>query len=187
MRQLPEEWIDRQRGERLLPGRVRNIHGDYRVSPDVKFRHNLVESNSRTGEKYEGGLHLWGLCVYPYYSELTDLISGEPGQLGSWYVTADALSQGREYLEQVTNFHYAITIDPRKGKIGKWGPRSGRIPNDFWDCEIYAMAAAEMVVGNMGWEAAAWENWRRTQKQKSQTKESRRKRPAQQVEELGAR
>jgi phage terminase large subunit GpA-like protein len=187
MRQLPGNWIDRIRGDKLIPGRIRNIHGDVSVRPDVKFRHNLVESNSRTGEKYDGGLHLWGLCVYPYYSELTDMLSGEPGHLGSWYVTADCLSQGREYLEQVTNFCYSVIFDPKKGKKGKWGPKSGRTPVDFWDCEIYAMAAAEMVVGNMGWEAAAWENWRRTQKQKSQTKESRRKRPAQQVEELGAR
>lgn len=186
MRQLPEEWIDRQNGTKLQPGRIRNIHGDHSVRPDVRFRHNLVESNSRTGEKYEGGLHLWGICVYPYYSELTDLLSGEPGQLGSWYVTADCLSQGREYLEQVTNFHYAIEWDARKGKKGKWGPRSGRIPNDFWDCEIYAMAAAEMVVGNLGWEESAWEGWRKSVTQKRTERESRPARPANN-EEIGAR
>ena len=186
MRQLPEQWIDRMAGEKLLPGRVRNIHGDHNVRPDVRFRHNLVENNTRTGEKYEGGLHLWGLCVYPYYSDLTDLISGEPGHIGSWYVTADSLSQGREYLEQVTNFQYAITWDPRKGKKGKWGPRSGRIPVDFWDCEVYAMAAAEMVVGNMGWEEAAWEQWRQKQRQKQQDQAAKKK-PRRKAEELGAR
>lgn len=187
-KQLPEEWLDRMSGDKLLPGRLRNIRGDHKVSPDVRFRHNLVESNSRTGEKYEGGLHQWGICVYPYYSELTDMISGEPGQIGSWYVTADCLSQGREYLEQVTNFHYAITVDPRKGKIGKWVPRSGRIPIDFWDCEVYALAMAEMVVGNMGWEPAAWEQWKRGVQQKQVEKERRdfwqHPKP---VEEIGAR
>lgn len=187
MRQLPETWIDRQQGERLIPGRVRNVHGDHRVSPDVRFRHNLVESNSRTGEKYEGGLHLWGLCVYPYYSDLTDMISGEPGQIGSWYVTADCLSQGREYLEQVTNFHYSIVVDPRKGKKGVWGPRSGRLPVDFWDCEIYATAAAEMVVGSLGWDAAAWEQWRKTTLQRQESQETRARRPVEPVEEIGAR
>src|SRR5690606_35399193 len=79
MRQLPEDWIDRLDGDELRPGRVRAIQGSHQVRPDVRYRHNLVESNSRTGEKYEGGLHLWGLCVYPYYSDLTELISGEPG------------------------------------------------------------------------------------------------------------
>lgn len=189
MRQLPEEWLDRMNGKKLVPGRVRNIHGDTSVRPDVRFRHNLVESNSRTGEKYEGGLHLWGISVYPYYSELTDLISGEPGNIGSWYVTADCLSQGREYLEQVTNFNYSIKYDPRKGKKGFWGPRSGRIPYDFWDCEIYAMVAAEMVVGNLGWEASAWEQWRRTSLRTQRESQQRTKRVPREAEhdEIGAR
>lgn len=186
MRQLPEEWVDRMAGDRIIPGRVRNIRGDHNVRPDVRFRHNLVESNARTGEKYEGGLHLWGLSVYPYYSELTDMLSGSPGQLGSWYVTADCLAHGREYLEQVTNFHYTITIDPRKGKRGKWQPKSGRIPVDFWDCEIYAMAAAEMVVGNLGWDEAAWDKHLRTAAQRQKSK-SVRKRTRPPVEDIGAR
>lgn len=189
MRQLPEEWVDRQNGAQLVPGRIRNIRGDHTLRPDVRFRHNLVESNARTGEKYEGGLHLWGIYVYPFYSELTDLISGEPGQVGSWYVTSDCMTQGREYLEQVTNFQYSIVLDPRKGKKGKWGPRNGRVPVDFWDCEIYAAAMAEMVVGNMGWEAAAWEQWRRTIAEKNQQNESRaaaRRAPAHH-DEIGAR
>ena len=188
-RQLPEEWLDRMHGKKIIPGRLRNIRGDRTVRPDVRFRHNLVESNSRTGEKYEGGLHQWGIAVRPYYSELADMLSGEPGHTGSWYVTADCLSQGREYLEQVTNFHYAVTVDPRKGKKGDWVPRSGRIPVDFWDCEIYAMAAAEMVVGNMGWGEAAWEKWKRavaTNKKQERTSPSRR-RAAATASEIGAR
>lgn len=187
MRQLPEEWIDRQHGKKLIPGRVRNIRGDHHVRPDVRFRHNLVESDSRTGEKYEGGLHLWGICIYPYYSELTDCLAGESGHLGSWYVTSDCLARGREYLEQVTNFEYAITYDARKGKKGVWRPRQGRIPVDFWDCEIYAMAAAEMVVGNLGWEPAAWEGWRQKALTKTPTPDARRAPRRPPDEEIGAR
>ncbi len=159
MRHLPEDWVDRRAGGRIRPGRVRSIRGDHKVRPDVRFRHNLVETNVRTGEQYEGGLHLWGISVYPYYSELTDCLSGEPGQLGSWYVTADCLSQGREYLEQVTNFQYSVKLDPRKGKRGVWGPRSGRIPVDFWDAEVYSMVAAEMIVSEIGWDESAWKDF----------------------------
>ncbi len=131
---------------------------------------------------------MWGLCVYPYYSDLTDCLSGQPGQLGSWYVTADALSQGREYLEQVTNFHLATTVDPRKGKKCKWQPKSGRIPVDFWDCEIYALAAAEMVVGSLGWEIEAWESWREKINRKQERTERRHKRRRKEpVDEIGAR
>lgn len=188
MRQLPETWVDRMNGDRIVPGRLRAIRGDHTVRQDVRFRHNLVETNARSGEKYDGGLHQWGICVYPYYSDLTDMISGEPGHDGSWYVTADVLSQGREYLEQVTNFQYAITIDPRKGKVGKWGPRSGRIPYDFWDCEVYAASAAEMVVGDLGWEPDAWEQWRRsTLQKKSQSEDAKKRRAPVVADDIGAR
>lgn len=170
MKSLPEDWIDRMNGENLVPGRIRNIRGDTRSTADVRYRHSLVESNARTGEKYEGGLHLWGVNVNPYYSELTELLSGQPGNIGSWYVTADVLSQGREYLEQVTNFSYSIKHDPRKGKVGSWGPRSAKIPVDFWDCEIYDTVAAEMVVGDLGWDIAAWEKWREKRKPQEQAK-----------------
>ncbi|MEN0109309.1 MAG: terminase gpA endonuclease subunit [Planctomycetota bacterium] len=184
MRQLPEEYLDRMDGDRLVPGRVRAIRGDPKVKPDVRFRHNLVETNVRSGEKYEGGLHQWGVCVYPYYSDLLDAISGQIGPDGNWFVTSDCLAKGREYLEQVTNFHYAITVDPRRGKRGKWGPKSGRIPVDFWDCEIYAAVAAEMVVGNLGWEPAAWESWRNHQQAPPRTPPNR---PRRSVDEIGAR
>ncbi len=163
MRTLPEEWVDRFLAgmndlEHLLPGRVRNIRGDHKVSPDVRFRHSLVENNSR-GEQYEGGLHLWGVCVYPFYSDLTDCLAGHPGGLGSWWLTADVLAKGREYLEQVTNFAYRVEYDPKKGKRGVWAPKNGRIPVDYWDCEIYATAAAEMVVGDIGWNEHDWNQW----------------------------
>lgn len=186
MRSLPENWLDRLEGKKLQPGRVRAIHGDHRPNKsDLRYRHSLVETNSRTGEKYEGGLHLWALYVYPYYSDLTELLAGEPGHAGSWYVTADALSQGRDYLEQVVNFGYSVKYDPRKGKKGEWGPRTNRVPNDFWDCEIYAMAAAEMVVGDLGWNEEAWSSWgsRGAEQQEARKKVVRRE----SAEEIGAR
>lgn len=192
LRQLPEKWIDSYANplatpehRRLIPGRVRAVHGQPRKRPEVRFRHSLVERNARSGEPYEGGLHWWELNVYPYYSEMTNFITGQPGGLGSWYVTADCLAQGREYLQQICNFHYVVTTDKKHRKKGEWKPRSGSIPVDFWDCEIYALAAAEMVVGNMGWDQHVWiEEWTAKKKRKQ-----RRRQPVNpvDVEEIGAR
>ena len=192
MRQLAPNWLDRLRDPNrplsesnpLLPGRLRAVRGDRHVRPDVRFRHNLVETHARSGEKYEGGLHQWGICVYPYYQEQLDCISTTSvGHDGSWYVTSDALALGKEYLQQLTNFHYATTFDKRRGRRSAWVPRVASIPVDFWDCEIYAAVAAEMVVGDMGWSEDAWEIWRG-----QSTKQQKRSRSAtSEVADIGSR
>ena len=76
-------------------------------------------------------------------------------------MTADCLTQGKSYLEQVVNFAPQTIVDEKTGaRKTLWGPRNGRVPVDFWDCEIYALAAAEMVIGELGWSREAWEQWK---------------------------
>lgn len=155
MRSLPDAWT---LGENP---RVRAIRGDHKVSPDVRFRKSIVETNTRDGKPYEGGLEQWGIYVYPFYAELLESLNSEPGKLGAWYLTADTLTQGKSYLQQVCNFAPKQVVDKRGRRRTEWGPRSGSIPVDFWDCEIYGRTASEMVVGDLGWSPAAWEEWRR--------------------------
>lgn len=157
MRWLPEGWIDRG------TGRVRAIRGDHQLNPDTRWQLTNLETNTRDGTQvYEGGMEVWRLRVYPFYDELLQLLAGEPGRSGSWHVTSDCLTQGKAYLEQVVNFGQRTEWDPKSGKKKQvWGPRNGRVPIDFFDCEIYALAAAHMVVGDLGWSADAWEAWRR--------------------------
>jgi phage terminase large subunit GpA-like protein len=169
MRSLPDAWTV---GD--MP-RVRAIRGDHKVSPDVRFRKHVVEANTRTGEKYEGGLEQWGIYVYPFYDELLGALNSEAGKPGAWYVTSDTLAQGKQYLQQVCNFVPRQVFDPKKGrKRTEWGPKSGNIPVDFWDCEIYARVQAEMVVGDLGWTPAAWEAWRLSQQRPTQATRERR-------------
>jgi phage terminase large subunit GpA-like protein len=92
MRSLPPEWIEREEG------RVRAIRGDHTVKPDLRWRPNVVEKNSRTGEAYEGGLLQWGIFVYPFYDELLERLTGPTGRPGSFYVTSDCLTQGKILL-----------------------------------------------------------------------------------------
>lgn len=151
MQSLPEAWT---KGDRA---RVRAIRGDHKVKPEMRWRKNVVETNTRTGEVYEGGMEQWGIYVYPFYDELTQRISGEPHKAGSWYVTADCLTLGKSYLEQVVNFAHTVKIDPQTGrKKPMWGPISGRIPVDYWDTEIYSLVGAHMTVGDLGWDAKKW-------------------------------
>lgn len=155
LRWLPESWTA------VESGRVRAIRGDHQLNPETRWQLSTIDTNTRTGEQYEGGMQVWRLFVYPFYDELLQLLAGEAGRVGSWHVTADVLTQGRAYLEQVVNFGQAIQIDPKSGhRKVVWGPRNGRIPVDFWDCEIYGLVAAHMVVGDLGWSEAAWHAWR---------------------------
>jgi hypothetical protein len=61
----------------------------------------------------------------------------------------------------VTNFAPKDVIDPKTGKKKLvWDAKNGRIPYDYWDCEIYAAVAAQMVTGDLGWSAASWaDHW----------------------------
>jgi hypothetical protein len=157
LKSLPESWVA---GE--VP-RVRAFRGDHQLTPDTKWQVSEWEQNVRTGEKYEGGLTVWRLYVYPFYDTLTQLLCAEPGKPGGWHVTADCLTQGRGYLEQVVNFGRSIKFDEKTGqKKPYWGPLNHRVPVDFWDTSIYELVAAEMVVGDLGWEPAAWESQRKT-------------------------
>lgn len=153
MRSLPTSWTS---GE---TPRVRAIRGDHTLNPETRWRKNVVETNTRTGEVYEGGLEQWGIYIYAFYEELTEKLQTMAGRAGAWHVTSDTYTQGRPYLEQVVNFGSKITVKDGKKKL-EWGPITGRIPHDFWDCEIYVMVAAQMLLGNLGWDADEWQKWR---------------------------
>jgi phage terminase large subunit GpA-like protein len=75
-------------------------------------------------------------------------------------VTADALTDGEWYLKQVVNEPQVM----ERSKDGRtrvvWKERDRTVGHDFWDCEVYASAAAQMIVdgfpGGPGWDAARW-------------------------------
>jgi len=155
--------------------RVRAVRGDHKVDPAVRYRKHLVEQNTRTGEKYEGGLEQWGIYVYHFYQDLAERLAGRPNVPGSWYVTRDATVAGKSYLQQVTNFHRVVEINEKTGqKKGVWKPRSGTIDVDYWDCEVYSMVAAHMIVGNLGWSEDQWKQcWQDKDRRKSNRRRQR--------------
>jgi len=154
MRSLPEHMT------KGAAARVRAVRGDHKVDPTVRYRMHVVEQNTRTGKAYEGGLEQWGIYVYHFYQDLVERIAGRSNVPGSWYVTKDALAAGKTYLQQLTNFHRVVEVSERTGKKkGVWKPRSGTVDVDYWDCEIYSLVAAHMVVGDLGWDLDAWNRW----------------------------
>ncbi len=158
LRAMPDDWV------REEPTRIRAVRGDHRMAPDVRYRLRVVETNTRTGQPYEGGLRQWGIYVAHFYNDLAGRLAGDANRAGSWYVTQDAIALGKDYLQQVTNFHRVVDFHAKTGRRQVlWRPRSNMIPVDYWDCEIYALTAAHMAVGDLGWNLEAWEQWRAQQ------------------------
>jgi hypothetical protein len=157
----------------------------YEINTPLRIEHFLAQAalecdsfctmeEYTSGEAYEGGLEQWGLNVYPFYDELTQKLQGQPGSIGGWYVTADCLVLGKSYLEQVVNFGRQTKLDPKTGaKKSVWDAINHRIPVDYWDTEIYSLAAAYMTLGDLGWDEKKWEAWRNARRPAETPKRTR--------------
>lgn len=169
--------------------RVRNFRGDPSVSPETLFRMTNVEKNSRTGDKYEGGLKLWGIAVSAYKEEIVSRYERLPGQLGAMHLPKDIFTDGEDYLRQIVNESLQLV---QKGKKDKkrdtyaWQVIDRGLGNHYWDNEVGASCAADMVVGLEpdAWDAEKWEQF--NQPSNGSTDGSRRDRAAH-AEEISAR
>ena len=153
MRSLPQPWVIGDGTERLRAVKGGRVEG-------ARYQRTEVERNVRTGEAYEGGMVLWRLAVAEHYPEFHDRLFSDPTKPGAWYVTSDAATLGKSYLQQVCNLERRVEIDRNGRKKIVWAARDQRVPIDFADAEVYADFAAEMVVGDMGWSPEVWEQWR---------------------------
>lgn len=155
LRSLPPEWVHGDGTER-----VRAVKGSGQLD-GVRFAKSIVEKNVRTGEAYEGGMVVWRCSVAEMYPDFVDSLFAINGAAGALHFYRDIVTDGKAYLQQICNLEKRAKIDARTGKVAiEWGRRSTQIPIDFADAEIYAAIAAEMVVGDLGWDPATWERWR---------------------------
>ena len=60
---------------------------------------------------------------------------------GSWMVYKDC---DEEYAKQVTSEHKVSTRAGNGKKVLKWEPKYSHADNHYLDCEVYALAAAEI-------------------------------------------
>lgn len=170
-RSLPSDWVI---GDGDGSERVRLIKGA--ALQGLRYQPSEIEADVRTGEVYEGGMTLWRLNVSELYPELTDWLFQSPGKPGSWHVTADTVSGGKSYLQQICNMERKVVLDRSGRPKVEWGPRKRSIPVDYWDTEVYSAFAAEMVVGDVGWNPHPWQEWAKAQKQNDSRRPVRRSR-----------
>lgn len=155
MKSLPPEWIMGGGNER-----VRAVKGSGQLE-DARFKCSVVERNVRTGEAYEGGMAVWRLSVADMYPDFLDGLWSNPETPGAFHFFSGITSSSKSYLQQLCNLERRVKVSKFGKNSIEWGRRSSQIPIDFVDAEIYAAFAAEMYVGDLGWEAERWlEAWK---------------------------
>lgn len=121
---------------------ARPIKGQ-RTIPGLPYKASRIDRHPRTGQVIPGGLILWHINTSWYKDRLARLIHVAPGEPGKWHLHAGV---SRDYAQQMTSEH---KVSVRKGKTGAWvevwQPKKQGIANHYWDCEVYAMAAADML------------------------------------------
>lgn len=111
------------------------------------YRLQELDRNSRTGKPYPGGLQRWGLATGTYKEEIQERWSIEPTAEGAWLLPSNILQAGDDYLRQVTNERLIVGVDKKGRRTKEWSIISSAFGNHYLDCEMIAMAMADMAVG----------------------------------------
>ena len=70
-------------------------------------------------------------------------MTAQDGEHGAWHIHHDVPA---EYLRQVTSEHKVLTRNRKTGaSVAAWTKKPGAGGNHWWDCEVYAAAAADML------------------------------------------
>lgn len=130
------------------PKRCRAFRGDDKVDPSQRFRPSAADINPDTGKPFHDGLKVWRIYKSFYQEQIDNRLAGAPGQPTVYQWPQDILPRGKKLVRQLTNV--------RKNERGIYVAVSKSLGEDYRDCLAYAETAADMVVGSMGWSAAAW-------------------------------
>lgn len=114
----------------------------------LPYKFSVVERNQRTGKAYPGGMRRWAIHTSHYKADIHQRWEAPLDEPGAWWLPDAAWDTLESYCRQVTNEGRAIERHRRTGVPRMvWRIREDAIGNHFLDCEVYARACADMVVG----------------------------------------
>ena len=126
--------------------RLRAVAGDSAMD-SIFYRMTKVEKSARDGKPYEGGLERWGINTMTYKSDIQNKWNQPIHEPGAWLITGDQLEIVEFYLKQITNEGPIWTTNKHGRQSMSWAVLEPKLGNHYWDCEVYARALADMVVG----------------------------------------
>jgi phage terminase large subunit GpA-like protein len=135
-------WARRQPADRVctVAGRGELKSGDF-------YRCGNVEKDARTGKPYPGGMKRWEINRALYNADVQDRWRQPLDEPGTWWLTDAPLDEAETYLREVVNEAPTRSRNRLGREVTEWTKVEANTPNHWWDAEIYARAAADMVTG----------------------------------------
>lgn len=109
----------------------------------VPYRVTRIERAPRTGALIPGGISLYTIDTGMYKDKITRLLSASKGDPSKWHIFGDPSD---DYISQFCGEHKIIIRDRKHGRAREmWKPKLAGTKNHYWDAEVYAVAAADMM------------------------------------------
>ena len=98
-----------------------------------------VDKHPESGEALKQSFRYWRIDTHYYKDKIVGL-AGEKG--AGWHLPEDV---PKDYRTQFVSEHKILERDKYGRSKETWMPRSAGRANHFWDCEVYATAAADII------------------------------------------
>jgi phage terminase large subunit GpA-like protein len=131
---------------RKHPDRCRAIKGQETLHGEM-FRVRKLDKYPN-GKSIPGGLDLWHIDSNFFKDRLHSFIHADDNAKHQWHIYKNP---SREYFNHMVNEKKVPKRDLKTGRVKSetWQPISGSVRVDYWDCENYQMAAAQMLYLNL--------------------------------------
>jgi phage terminase large subunit GpA-like protein len=122
---------------------ARPVKGKDYLDHGIPFKVSKIDKFP-SGKPIPGGLQLWHIDTTYFKDKLIRMIKNtETDILGGWRVYKGVSD---EYCIQMCSEHKVIIRDRKTGKSHEeWRKVTSHASNHYWDCEVAALAAAEML------------------------------------------
>lgn len=130
-----------------LRSRVYQVRGVAELKGGERWTRRLVERSARDGKPYEGGQEMWQINRAFFNADLHSRWRLPVENPAAWMLTNAEQHLCERYLRELVN----EAPHQERNKYGRpttvWKVIDENVGNHFFDCEAYAAACADMIVG----------------------------------------
>nr|UVX40313.1 MAG: terminase large subunit [Bacteriophage sp.] len=115
--------------------------GEFNVKSEGRFRKKVIDNVSVTETKAGLGQTIYLVNVDKYKDVIASQLKRPMYQYGAFMFHADTEI---EYAEQMISEHKIVEIKNNR-EVYTWVPKTSHAKNHYWDCEVYASLAADLM------------------------------------------